>query len=259
MRPLIGIPSIPVQRVGTSRPYFGLGKSYLQAVERAGGIPLMISPLADPEALEALCTRIDGLLLPGGGDIDPRYYGEEQLPVCGEPEPERDTLELPLARLAVECGLPILGICRGIQLLNVALGGTLYQDIIAQRPAAPPHVTHDYEGARDVAAHSISIQPGSLLERIIGAQEHPVNSFHHQAVKDLGAGLEIIAWSEDGIPEAMVLPGHPFALAVQFHPEELVFVDAGSQRIFDAFVAACAERSAMPVTPVQAEAVTSRG
>jgi putative glutamine amidotransferase len=261
MRPLIGIPAIPLQRVGTPRPYFGLGKSYLAAVERAGGIPLMIPPLADPadaEALGALLARMDGLLLSGGGDVDPRYYGEERLPVCGEPEPERDTLEIPLARLAIKRGTPVLGICRGVQLLNVALGGTLYQDITAQRPEAPPHVSHDYNGARDATAHSIRIQPGSLLERIVGAEHHAVNSFHHQAIKDAAPGVELIAWSEDGIPEALVAPGHPFALGVQFHPEELVFVDPASQRIFDAFVAACAERMrSTDASPVPAHSVAS--
>lgn len=129
-----------------------------------------------------------------------------------------------------------------MQLLNVATGGTLYQDITAQRPNAVPHPTTDYQGKRDQTAHAIEIQPGSLLASIVGATRHAVNSFHHQAVKQPGSGIEMLAWSEDGIPEAMVVQGHPFALAVQFHPEELILVDPASQRLFDAFVQACADR-----------------
>jgi len=242
MRPLIGIPCFPLLRAGSLRPHYGLGRAYVQAVERAGGIPLLIPPQAGDAAPREIVTRIDGLLLPGGGDVDPALYGEERSPACGEPEPERDALEIPLTRLALERGVPIFGICRGMQVLNVAVGGTLYQDIAAQRPKSPPHETHDYEGPRDVRSHAISIRPGSAVERIMGATRHDVNSFHHQAIQRPGEGVEIIAWADDGIAEAMVLPAHPFALAVQFHPEELAPADPASQRLFDAFVRACAER-----------------
>src|SRR5689334_22471273 len=134
MRPLIGIPAAPLQRAGSQRPYYGLGQSYIQAVERAGGIPLLIPPQRDAESLQAISARIDGLLLSGGGDVDPTLYGEERLPECGEPEPERDELEIALALLALEHKQPIFGVCRGMQVLNVAVGGTLYQDLVAQRP-----------------------------------------------------------------------------------------------------------------------------
>jgi putative glutamine amidotransferase len=253
MRPLIGITCSVIRypnSLGTSRVRYGVGSAYTRAVERAGGIPLLIPPLPDsqsddpscPESLRTILDRIDGLLLSGGGDIDPRHYGEERLPICGEIEPGRDDLELALARLALAYKQPVFGICRGIQLLNVARGGTLYQDLTAQRPGAAPHPVNDYEGARDLRAHAIDIAAGSPLEEIVGARRHAVNSFHHQAVKQPGAGLEILAWSEDGIVEAMALPEHPFALAVQFHPEETAVVDEASQRLFDAFVRACAAR-----------------
>lgn len=242
MRPLIGISCGVFPRNEPLRPIFGISQSYALAVERAGGLPVLIPPQPDREALRAVSARIDGLLLPGGGDIDPACYGEELLPICGAIEPERDHLEISLAQLALEDGRPIFGICRGMQLLNVATGGALYQDITAQRPGAPPHPTTDYQGKRDQTAHAIEIQPGSLLAGIMGTTHHAVNSFHHQAVKQPGSGVELLAWSEDGILEAMVVPGHPFALAVQFHPEELILVDPASQRLFDAFVQACAAR-----------------
>ncbi len=242
MRPLIGISCGVFPRNAPLRPVFGVGQSYAVAVGRAGGLPVIVPPQPDQDALREICAQLDGLLLSGGGDIDPARYGEELLPICGPVEPERDDLEIPLARLALEEGKPIFGICRGMQLLNVATGGTLYQDITAQRPDTPPHKTSDYQGRRDQTSHTIAIQPGSPLSDIIGATSHPVNSFHHQAVRQPGSGVELLAWSEDGIPEGLVIPNHPFALAVQFHPEELVFVDPASQRLFDAFVRACAER-----------------
>lgn len=240
MRPLIGIPCFPLLRDGSLRPHYGLGRAYVQAVERAGGIPILIPPQPDTASLREISARIDGLLLPGGGDVDPILYGEERLPACGEPEPERDTLEIALAQLALQRQQPIFGICRGMQVLNIAAGGTLYQDIATQRADAPPHTTHDYEGKRDVRSHAIAIQPDTLLADIVGATHHEVNSFHHQAVKRPGDGVEIIAWADDGIAEALVLPAQPFALAVQFHPEELAPADEPSQQLFDAFVRACA-------------------
>jgi putative glutamine amidotransferase len=244
MRPIIGISCALFPRNEPLRPIVGIGQSYTLAIKRAGGLPLLVPPQPDDEALRALSARLDGVLLPGGGDIDPARYGEELLPICGTIEPERDGLEIPLARLALDEGKPILGICRGMQLLNVATGGTLYQDISAQRPDAPPHPTTDYQGKRDRTSHEIEIQPGSAVATIMGTTRHAVNSFHHQAVKQPGSGVEILAWSEDGIPEAMMVSGHPFAIAVQFHPEELVLVDPASQRLFDAFVQACAKSQA---------------
>jgi putative glutamine amidotransferase len=240
MRPIIGIPCYVATRAGSDISLYANNASYVDAVEQAGGIPLLIPPLADDESLATIYARLDGLLLSGGGDVDPAHYGQERLPTCQEPESARDLVELALARRAVAAQLPILGICRGQQLLNVALGGTLYQDLATERPEASQHDRHDRE--RDYRAHEIAIAPSSRLGEILGTTSHPVNSLHHQAVHQLGEGMRIVAQAEDGVVEAVELDGHPFALAVQFHPEELVASDEPSRRLFAAFVTACQKR-----------------
>lgn len=240
MRPVIGIPCFAAERAGTLRLIYGNNQSYVNAVKRAGGAPLLIPPLENPESIAAIRLRLDGLLLTGGGDVDPRLYGEEPIPECGTPEPGRDEAEMELARWALDESVPMLGVCRGMQLLNVAQGGTLYQDLGAQRPGTPRHDRNDLP--RNHRAHDVSVNPDSRLASILGGPHHLVNSFHHQAVNRLGEGVEIVAWSEDGVAEGMEVAGHPFALAVQYHPEELVMDDEASQRLFAAFVRACAER-----------------
>jgi putative glutamine amidotransferase len=242
MRPLIGITCQPALNANSQRPLYGLGKSYVHAVEMAGGIPLLIPPLGDDASLRAIAERLDGVLLSGGGDVDPARYGEEPIPQLGLVEPERDELELKLARIAIEDEQPLFGICRGMQALNVAQGGTLYQDIAAQRPKAIKHDYHSYEGPRDLRAHPITVAEGSPLADIVGEQGYVVNSFHHQAVKKPGTGVKIIGWAEDGLAEAMMVEEHPFALAVQYHPEELVDSDPAARALFEAFVRACAHR-----------------
>jgi putative glutamine amidotransferase len=194
----------------------------------------------DSSALEAVCAGLDGLLLTGGADIDPARYGEARLPECGEVEPERDELELALTGMALDRDLPTLGICRGMQVLNVATGGALYQDIATQRPESAPHA--HITTPRDYRAHSVAVERASRLGEILGASEIQVNSLHHQAVKLPGAGARIVAWSSDGIAEAMELSDKRFAVAVQYHPEELVATDALSRRLFAAFTQACRER-----------------
>ncbi len=221
MRPLIGITSSVIARPAPQRSVYGISQAYSAAIERAGGIPLIIPPQTDPDAARAIYERLDGILFTGGGDIDPAAYGEERLERCGPAEEQRDALELSLARVALQGEKPVFGICRGMQLLNIACGGTLYQDINSQRPDAPAHPIGDYQGQRNTIGHRISIQPESPLARIMGVISHGVNTFHHQAVKQPGANVEIIAWAEDGIPEGMVVAGHPYAVAVQFHPRIL--------------------------------------
>lgn len=239
MQPIIGIPCYSALRAESARPMYGNNQAYVRAVERAGGIPLLIPPLADEASLETVGARLDGLLLSGGGDIAPECYGEEPIPQCQPPEPERDVLELALARWSLEHGLPTLGICRGMQLLNVASGGTLYQDIATQQPEAQQHERSSLP--RDTRAHTIRVHPDSQLAAILGTTEHPVNSLHHQAVRALGRGVHIVAQAPDGIAEGMEFPEHPFAVAVQFHPEELEQTDEVSRRLFAAFVRACSE------------------
>lgn len=242
MRPVIGIPCFAAERAGTRRPIYGNNQSYVRAVERAGGIPVLLPPFADPASLAAVGARLDGLLLSGGGDIDPRLYGEERIPECGEIETERDLPELDIARWALDSNVPILGVCRGMQLLNVLRGGTLYQDITTQHPSSPRHDHTDQP--RTWRAHEIAINPASQLASILGSPRQNVNSLHHQAVNRIGDGIEITGWSEDGIAETLEVPGHPFAIAVQYHPEELAADDEPSRRLFAAFVQAAADRAA---------------
>lgn len=244
MRPVIGIPCYSARRDGSLSPIYGNNQSYVRAVQRAGGVPLLIPPRQDADALEAVCACLDGLLLSGGGDIDPARFGEERIAACQEPEPERDELELALAAWALDASVPILGICRGMQLLNVACGGTLYQDLATQQPEAARH-DHAASG-RVYRAHGISLQKESRLSEILGAAPYEVNSLHHQSVARPGARVEIVGWSPDGVAEAMEVDGHPFALAVQFHPEELEgdpeHPDEPSRALFRAFVEACRAR-----------------
>ena len=240
MRPVIGIPCFSAERAGSRRPIFGNNQAYVRAIEQAGGAPVLLPLLESPESMAAIRERLDGLLLTGGADLDPALYGEEPLPECGEIEADRDGPELDLTRWALDAGTPVLGVCRGMQLLSVARGGTLYQDIVKQHPGSPRHDVTEFGRAH--LAHTIAINPSSRLAAILGTPVPMVNSLHHQAVKEPGAGVEIVGWSEDGIVEAMELPGYPFVLAVQYHPEELYLTDEASRRLFAAFVRACAER-----------------
>lgn len=238
MRPLIGIPCFAAERAGSLRPIYGNNQSYVRAVELSGGVPLLIPPLADPSSHAAIRSRLDGLLLSGGGDIDPKLYGEERIPECGEIEAGRDEEELDAARWALDQGVPILGVCRGLQILNVLHGGTLYQDITTQRPNSPRHDHTSHP--RSWRSHEIAINPDSRLAGILGSPRQVVNSLHHQAIDRIGDGIEITAWSEDGIAEAMEIPGDSFVIAVQYHPEELYPDDEPSRRLFAAFVQAAA-------------------
>lgn len=238
--PLIGLPCFSGELTGTHRPIYGVNQTYANALIAEGVTPLLIPPGLSTAALESLCARLDGLLLPGGADIEPARYGEARMPECGRSEPERDELELALTDMALRRDLPILGICRGMQTLNVAIGGTLNQDIEALQPGAMPHAHN--EMPRDYRAHSILVERDSRLGEIFGATELQVNSLHHQSVKRVGAAARIVAWSSDGVAEGMELPGQRFAVAVQYHPEELVATDELSQRLFAAFAQACRER-----------------
>lgn len=191
---------------------------YINAVTDAGGIPLVIPPMANEGRLLAALERCDGLLLTGGDDVNPACYGEEKLPCCGELTPERDHAEPILIGHALKRGMPILGICRGMQILNAALGGTLYQDIALQFGDALKHPCYDIPAGD---AHAMNILPDTLLRRVMGTAQCMVNSRHHQAVKKLAGGMKICAQAPDGLIEGMeAADGRPI-LCVQWHPESI--------------------------------------
>lgn len=236
-RPLIGIP-IGRHTDRRGRVYVRLPESYGRALTLAGAAPVLIQPLDDASALERIFSSLDGILFPGGLDVHPRHFGEELHPTVTVDAP-LDALELRLAQWAADRELTTLGICRGQQLLNVALGGSLVQDLPSAGIAHP----QSDQAIRDEIAHTIDVEPGSRLAAIFGSTSFGVNSFHHQAVKQLGRGLKAVGWSSDGVIEALESTEHPWLLAVQFHPENLVASHEPSRRLFAAFVAACAERS----------------
>ncbi len=234
--PVIGLPcALFRQKDGLAR--VGQSRSYVDALSRAGAAPLLIPPQADEGRLRRLYELLDGLLLPGGPDVDPAYYGQS-LHRTTRVVPERDEGELALARWAMADGLPLLAICRGIQVLNVALGGSLYQDIADQLPEAGKHDW--YPGyARDLPAHSVIVTAPSRLAEIVGPGEMQVNSRHHQALAKIAEGLVVVARAPDGVVEAVEGRDHPFALGVQWHPELLAPADPRAQALFGALVQAC--------------------
>src|SRR5258708_1603934 len=186
MRPVIGIPCYAAERAGNHRPIFGNNRSYVQAVLRAGGAPILLPPVDDEDVLAALRPRLDGLLLSGGGDLDPTYYGAQALPETDVPDRARDYTEVQLTRWALKDELPILGICRGMQVINVVLGGTLVQDIPLQRPDAASHNYAPRPG--DTIAHHLRVHADSRFAAIVGTAHLAANSFHHHALDKLGAG-----------------------------------------------------------------------
>lgn len=214
--PLIGLTSFGVQQ---PRPRSFVSLSYVRAVTEAGGAPLAI-PLGLTEIeCERIIDALDGLLLSGGVDVAPERYGHVRHPMLGEVDEERDSLELTLIDLAMQRDLPILGICRGIQSLAVAAGGTLIQDIPSQIPSDLRHDTSAM--GRDVLAHSIAIEPQSRLATILGGTQAKVNSLHHQSVLDIPPGFAVSAWSPDGVVEGLESTYRSFVVGVQCHPEEI--------------------------------------
>jgi putative glutamine amidotransferase len=240
-RPLIGIPSASFEPPSTPGwPLYRYGGNYIHALADAGGAPIAI-PLDLPEdALRAIFVRLDGLCLAGGDDVDPEFYSEERHPRLGRIDPARDATELTLARWALVAGLPILGICRGIQLLNVAAGGNLYQDVAAQVPGALRHDYHLVDSAWERPTQSVRLAEGSRLAQVFDSCELRTNTFHHQAVRQTAPGFTPVAWAEDGIVEGIEAQEQPFALAVQWHPEGMYDTDARSRRLFTAFIEASA-------------------
>jgi putative glutamine amidotransferase len=191
-----------------------LGVAYLEAVEAAGGIPVILAPLP-VRRLEGIVERLDGICLSGGPDIEPACYGAAAHPELGPTEPEVDLFELGLVRAARRRGLPVLAICRGMQVLNVARGGTLAQHL----PDLSDRVAHRQTAPASQPTHGVAISADTRLAKIAGTDRLDVNSFHHQAIDRLGAGLEPVAWADDGVVEAVEAPGDAFTVGVQWHAE----------------------------------------
>jgi putative glutamine amidotransferase len=224
--PRIAVSGVLRQWDGSERT--GVNAAYVRSALAAGGVPVVLSPLLGPSYAARALDGADALLLTGGEDIDPSYYGAQPSPLLQPPSRERDLFELALFAAARQRELPILGICRGIQLINVGLGGTLYQDLAAERPGA---VDHNPEGARSARSHRIRLAPGSRAAEALGSDAGMVNSFHHQAIRDLAPGLIASGWSEDGLIEAVETPPEvTWLLAVQWHPEEMYAEIAAPER-----------------------------
>ena len=236
--PLIGLPTLSIPR-GEKPPRFGINQSYVTALVRAGCAPVLIPLLEDDSVLHAIFERLDGIVFPGGADVAPGEYGEQTLPDVNMVEADRDRTELRLARWAYDAGLPTLGICRGQQLLNVALGGSLYQDLLTQGASGLDHSDGDGR-ARTALVHSVALEPGSKLAQLIDETEVQVNSLHHQAIKSIAPGLVVTGRSADGVIEAVEADSSRFLIAVQWHPEELSALPWVS-RLFKGFAQA-AER-----------------
>lgn len=205
---------------------------YIESLARAGAGMRWVE-LSDPEQAVQDALTCDGLLLPGGGDMDPKFYGQTRIPACGEPNLLRDAAEPLLLRAFLAADKPVLGICRGIQVMNAVLGGDLYQDI---KPFE--HLPHNDHWAK---VHTVTVRRGTLLSRILGQDTVLVNSQHHQAVDRVAPGFTLAALSEDGIVEAIEKPDARFCLGVQWHPEWLSDADPAMQSLFDAFVNTCSK------------------
>jgi putative glutamine amidotransferase len=238
-RPLIGITAYDMRRPEASHGnLYAVGQCYVHALEGSHAVPLIVPPGLSQASLRHVFDRLDGLVLSGGGDIDPAVYGEAPHPTLSGMSVERDRAELSLARWAVEGHKPILSICRGIQVLNVALGGSLVQDIPSHAPGALEHSFDSAQFLHDHMAHPVQVEPGSRLAGVLGLETVQVNSRHHQAIKRPAAQLAVVARSPDGVVEAVEIAGHPFAIGVQWHPECLYARQPETQRLFAALVEA---------------------
>lgn len=249
-RPLVGVPTQTLQAIDgipEGLPHsWVMNDRYLVALATVEVAPVLLPLLDnDPDALRAIYDRLDGVFIAGGVDVDPAAYGADCSPLTGRIDPARDIVELTLTRWALEDGMPILGVCRGLQILNVARGGTLIQDTTALFPGALKHDYFPTQGyARDHLAHDVTPALGSRIAEAFGTHPFPVNSMHHQGIETVGTGLEVTATAPDGLIEALELPGDAYVVGVQWHPEMLLHRDDGTFRLFEAFSLACAEYAA---------------
>jgi len=212
--PLIGISGAHASNGATQ-----VNSAYIKAVLRAGGVPVVLPVNDSPEVLKKMVASIDALIMTGGEDVDPlKNYDEEPIPGLEEINPERDAFDIALIKLAIERGIPLLGICRGHQIMNVACGGTLYQDIPSQFGSSDL-IKHRQQAPSWYGTHRVELEQNSVLAKILGKTMVVTNSFHHQAIKDIAPGFVVTGRTKDGIIEAMEMKENPSVFSVQFHPE----------------------------------------
>lgn len=239
MKPIIALSSY----IANKDVFYGYGTSgdYIKAIDGAGGIPIQLPAIKNTQDFERIFRQVDGLLIPGGYDIAPYFFGEQPEQTLGRIDALVDRHEIELIRLAYDAGVPLLGICRGHQIINVAFGGSLYQDIPSAFPEA---IGHDQSPCkREELYHKIDILPSSRLHQMFGKDSIYVNSFHHQAVKQLGEGLRAVATAPDGIIEAFEGTGDRFVLGVQFHPENMCGLYPEFTNLFLEFIEECKKRA----------------
>jgi len=230
-KPLIGV--LPLY--DEHKDSYWMLPAYMKALEEAGAIPVMLPLTVDQNSLEQIATGMDGLLFTGGHDVDPSLYGQARMEQCGVSIHERDEMEKKLFQLALAVDLPMLGICRGIQLFNVLLGGTLYQDLPSQLDSELKHVQ---KPPYATPTHDVDVERKSSLFRMVGKSRLAVNSYHHQAIDILAPGCKVMAIAKDGVIEAIEHPAYHYLMAVQWHPEFSYVVDNVSKNIFRSFVEA---------------------
>lgn len=236
--PVIGITCARLLEEGpflTGYPRTVVSTDYMEAVTKAGGLPIVLPPIASPEQIARYAALCDGLLVSGGKDVTPLLYGEMTHAKCGPFDPEVDRVHLAYIHAMLQADKPILGICRGCQLINVALGGTLYQDLNSQLPGTGAHMLGFY---RWDATHMVRLTEGGVLAELFGKTQLAVNSFHHQAIAKLGEGLAVCAVSPDGVTESVTLPGKK-VLGIQWHPEMLLQKSDEMLPIFRRLVEQC--------------------
>ena len=238
LKPLIGLTA----SLDDSGKSYHIYKTYMDSVARAGGIPVMLGMIRDEKDLAKVTACFDGFLFVGGPDVLPQNYGQETMLACGEVSPDRDAAEIALYHAVIAADKPIFGICRGIQLMNVAAGGTLYQDIQTQVKAEVP-LQHNQCTPSYIATQKITVVPDTLLADILGGKPSVfMNSHHHQAVRDIAPGYKRCAFTSDNVTEGIYMPNRRFVLGVQWHPERLSAESDDAAALFRAFVSASASR-----------------
>jgi len=237
-QPVVGVALRPEAREGAP-PRLLLNRAYIEALQQAGLAVLLVPAGADEPLLRSLYDLCDAVMLPGGPDVQPELYGATVDAECAVySNEELDATEMRMTTWALEDGRPLLAVCRGMQVLNVALGGTLWQDLSAQRSGS---LAHRHRGERDALVHQIAIESGSRLRDVAAASGLEVNSLRHQGVREVGRGLDVTARAPDGLVEGVELSSHPYAVGVQCHPEELIAGSAWARRLFGEFAAAARE------------------